>query len=137
MPKVVRFAPDAPLGVRSLSLALAAAAVLIVTLGDGLGCPMQQMFHHACPTCGMSRALGLLLHGQAAESLTLQPLALPTLVCSWLVLGRGLEGLLRGTSALTLWRQNRGLLATSGAVFFLVFALWLARSFSYADALPR
>ncbi|HEX2876328.1 MAG TPA: DUF2752 domain-containing protein [Polyangiaceae bacterium] len=140
MPKVAPFAPDTPLGLRAqphlrwLSLGVAAAAVLRLTAGDWLACPMQQLFHHACPTCGMSRALGLLLHGQFAESFTLQPLTLPAVACSWLVLGAGLEGVLRGTAAVSLWRSHRWLFAVTASVFFLVFALWLARSLGYAGA---
>lgn len=130
MPKVARFVPDAQLGLRWLSLAVAAAAVLLVTSSDWLACPMQQVFHHACPTCGMSRALALMLQGQLTASLAAQPLALPALACSWLVLGFGLEGLLRGTSALALWRQNRRLLGATASVFWLVFALWLVRSYA-------
>jgi hypothetical protein len=136
MPKVARFAPDAPLGLRLrwLSLGVAAAAVFLVTASNWLACPMQQLFHQACPTCGMSRALTLLLHGRFAESFALQPLALPAVTCSWLVLAAGLEGVLRSTPAVTLWRIHRWLLAVTTSVFLLVFALWLARSLGYAGA---
>jgi Protein of unknown function (DUF2752) len=141
MPKVARFAPDAPLGLRAqpklrwLSLGLAAAAVLLFTASDWFPCPMQQVFQHACPTCGMSRALSLLLRGHFAASFRLQPLALPAAVCSWLLLAAGLEGLLRGTPAVTLWRRHRWLLAITTSVFLLLFALWLARSLGYARAI--
>ena len=141
MPRVARFAPDAQLslparpGLRWLSLSAAAAAVLVFTAGSWLVCPMQQLFHHACPTCGMSRALELLLRGQFTASFALQPLALPAAACSWLVLAAGLEGVLRGTPAVTLWRKHRRLLAAATGVFLLVFALWLARSLGHAGAL--
>jgi uncharacterized membrane protein HdeD (DUF308 family) len=140
MPKVARFAPDARLGQRAqpqlrwLSLGVAAAAVSIFTASDWFACPMQQVFHHACPTCGMSRALSLLLRGHFATSFRLQPLALPAVVCSWLTLAAGFEGLLRGTPAVTLWRTHRWLLAVTSSVFLLVFALWLARSLGYTGS---
>ena len=82
----------------------------------------------------MSRALALLLRGQFAESFALQPLALPAVVCSWLALAAGLEGVLRRTPGVTLWRTHRRLLAVASSVFLLVFALWLARSLGYAGA---
>lgn len=140
MPKVARFAPDAPLGARAqpglrwLSLGAGGAFVLLLTVSDWLTCPMQQLFHHACPTCGMSRALSLLLRGQVAQSFALQPLALPAVASSWLVLAAGLEGVLRGTPGAALWRQHRWLLALTSCVFLLVFALWLARSLGLAGA---
>ena len=134
MPKVARFVPDADLGLRWLSLAVSAAAVLLLTASNWLTCPMQQVFHHACPTCGMSRALGLLLRGDWAASFTLQPLALPAVIGSWLALATALEGALRGTPAVTLLRTHRRLFALTASVFLLVFALWLARSLGYAEA---
>lgn len=143
MPKVARFAPDAQLGARAqlhlrwLSFGVAAAAVLLVTASDWFACPMQQVFHHACPTCGMSRALALLVHGDFAESLALQPLALPAVAGSWLVLAGGLAGVLSGTPPLLLWRAHRGPLAVTAGVFLLVFGLWLARCCGYAGGLPR
>lgn len=140
MPKVARFVPDAPLGLRArphlrwLCLGVAAALALLLTASNWLACPMQQLFHHACPTCGMRRALALLLRGHFAESFTLQPLALPAITCGWLLLAAGLEGVLRGTPAVTLWRSQRWLLTVTTGVFLLVFALWLARLFGYASA---
>lgn len=141
MPKVARFAPDVPpslraqAGLRWLGWGLAAAVVVAFTSSDWLVCPMQQFFHHACPTCGMSGALALLLRGQFTASFALQPLALPAVTCSWLVLAAGLEGVLRGTPAFTLWRAQRGLLAVTAGVFSLVFALWLARLLGYVSPL--
>jgi multisubunit Na+/H+ antiporter MnhB subunit len=130
MRKVAHSVPDARLGLRWLSFALAAAALLLVLSSGWLPCPMQQMFAHACPTCGMTRALALMLRGHLTASLAAQPLALPTFACSWLLLAFGLEGVLRGTSALTLWRQHCGLLGAATSVFLMAFALWLVRSFT-------
>jgi hypothetical protein len=129
MLKVARFAPDARLRVRWLSLGMAAAALLLVLHSGGFGCPMLRVFHQPCPTCGTSRALSLLVRGRLPESLALQPLALPAVVCSWLVLGLGLEALWLRTPGTQLLRPrgNRWLLAATGGVFSLVFWLWLAR----------
>jgi hypothetical protein len=129
MPKVARFAPDAVSRSRWLSFGLAGAALLLLMWSGGLGCPMLRVFHQPCPTCGMSRALALLMHGQWRASLQLQPLALPATLCSWLVLSQAMLALWQRTPAAELLRApaNRGLLLTTGVVFLLVFALWLAR----------
>jgi len=127
MLKVARFGPDAR--VRGVALGLAAAALLLVSWSGGVGCPMLRVFHRPCPTCGMSRALALLMHGRISESLLLQPLALPAAVSSWLVLGLAGQALWLRTSAAELLRPraHRWLLALFSAVFSLVFVLWLAR----------
>jgi len=127
MLKVARFVPDERAGARWLSLGLAAAAVLLMTSAPWLGCPMLRVFHHTCPTCGMSRALGLLVRGQLTASLALQPLALPAVVSSWLTLAAGLEGALRSTPPSELVRENRWLLLATAGVFSGVLGLWLAR----------
>jgi hypothetical protein len=140
MRRVARFVPDAqPLlraqpGLRWLCLGIGSAAVLLLTASDRFACPMQRLFDHACPTCGMSRALGLLLRGHFAESFALQPLAVPAVATSWLLLAAGLEGVLRGTAGVAMWRAHRWLLAVTCGVFLLVFTLWLARSLGYASA---
>lgn len=129
MLKVARFVPEAVSRSRWVSWGLAAVALLLLLWSGGLGCPMQRVFHQPCPTCGMTRALALLLHGQWLASLSLQPLALPALLCSWLVLSEAVLALWQRTPAAELLRSpaNRWLLLTSGAVFSLVFAFWLAR----------
>ena len=127
MLKVARFVPDERPGARWLSLGLAAAAVLLMTSNHWLGCPMLRVFHHACPTCGMSRALGLLVRGQLTASLSLQPLALPAVVSSWLTLAAGLQGVLCSTPPSELVRAKRWLLLATTGVFSAVLWLWLAR----------
>ena len=126
MLKVARFAPEAR--VRGVALGLAAATLLLVLWSGGFGCPMLRVFHHPCPTCGMSRALALLMRGRVSESLLLQPLAVPALICSWLVLSQAVLALWQRTPAAELLRApaNRWLLVATGAVFLLVFCLWLA-----------
>lgn len=128
MLKVARFAPDAVSRSRWLSLGLAAAALLLLMWSGGLGCPMVRVFHQPCPTCGMTRALALLVRGRVSESLLLQPLAVPALICSWLVLSQAVLAFWQRTPAAELLRApaNRWLLVATGAVFLLVFCLWLA-----------
>lgn len=127
MLKVARFAPDGRL--RAVSLGVAAATLSAVLSTGGFGCPMLRVFHRPCPTCGTSRALSLLMRGQVSESLTLQPLALPAVICSWLVLGLAIQALWQRTPALELLRSraNRWLLLATGSVFALTFSLWLGR----------
>jgi hypothetical protein len=129
MLKVARFAPEPVSRSRWLSLGLAAVALLLLMWSGGLGCPMLRVFHQPCPTCGMTRALVLLMHGQCRASFSLQPLALPVLLCSWLVLSQAILALWQRTPAAELLRSpaNRGLLVAASAVFLLVFSRWLAR----------
>jgi hypothetical protein len=129
MLKVARFAPEAVSRHRWLSWGLAGVVVLLLLCSGGVACPMQRVFHQPCPTCGMTRALALLVRGQWLASLSLQPLALPAMVCSWLVLGEAVLALWQRTPPAELLRSpaKRWLLLATGAVLLLVFGLWLAR----------
>lgn len=44
------------------------------------GCPIYRLTGWYCPSCGGTRALKALAHGQVADSLRLHPLALPAVV---------------------------------------------------------
>lgn len=125
MLKAARFVPEARKGARWLSLSLATAAMLVVTSSGWFGCPMLRVFHHGCPTCGVSRALALLTRGQLAASFQLQPLALPAVSSSWLTLAAGLEGVLRSTRPCELVRANRWLLLATTGIYCGLIWLWL------------
>jgi hypothetical protein len=49
-------------------------------------CPMAMFTHHACPGCGMTRAMRLLLHGEVGASLHMHAFALPIAATSGLIM---------------------------------------------------
>jgi hypothetical protein len=72
-------------------VAVAGAALLAPTLlrpwSDGpVVCPLRRVTGVWCPTCGMTRALGWLAHGDFHESLRYHPLA-PVLVIEIVLVG--------------------------------------------------
>jgi hypothetical protein len=98
--------------------------------GPWFTCPMVSLFHQPCPTCGIRRALLLLMRGRVSESLALQPLALPALL-SFFALAEGVIGsALVGGAPFDLLRQARGRVrfALAALVFALLLALWALRA---------
>ena len=137
MLKGARSGPDsevalraAPPAARALSAAIAAAFCVWLTVGPWLSCPMVSLFHRPCPTCGIRRALFLLVHGRIAESLTLQPLALPALLCFYALADAAISGALAGATPFDLQRQARGrtTLAMAALVLTLLLLLWALRA---------
>jgi hypothetical protein len=77
-------------------------ALGVVAIGNWLGlwhfchlierlpplCPIRVLTGHACPGCGMGRALALLTHGEIIASVQQHPFALPLLIwiASWALL---------------------------------------------------
>src|SRR5882724_3966678 len=65
----------------------AAWAVGAIPAAAGLArCPVAVLTHHACPGCGLTRAVHLLAHGDLAGSLHMHALAIPQLASSALVM---------------------------------------------------
>lgn len=111
---------------RGLVPALGAGAVALFVLGVGYACPIRYFAGVPCPTCGITRAVRLALHGDFAGATRLHPLvwlAVPVVV---LVVGIELVGYAR-TGAWGASRRVRGADALMATTAALLFALWLAR----------
>jgi hypothetical protein len=106
--------------------ALVAVGGVLVLLSFGSACPIQLAFGIPCPTCGITRATRLALHGDLAAATHMHPLvwlAVPVVVllASLELIGYARHG--RWGSS----RRVRGADALMVGTASLLFALWLAR----------
>ena len=62
---------------RAVALAVAWVASALPPLLGIARCPSARWLHVACPGCGMTRAIHLLLRGELAASVAMNPLAVP------------------------------------------------------------
>jgi hypothetical protein len=105
---------------------LGLAALLVVVSPVGWPCPVRLVFGVPCPTCGITRATRLVVHGELGAATRMHPLvwlAVPV-VAAFLVVEA--LGYVR-TGAWGASERVRGsgvvMLVTAG----LLFALWVAR----------
>jgi hypothetical protein len=107
---------------------LGLAALLVVVSPVGWPCPVRLVFGVPCPTCGITRATRLALHGELGAATRMHPLvwlAVPVVAAFLLVevIGYvrtgdwGASGRVRGSEAVMLVTAS------------LLFALWVARFF--------
>jgi len=85
-------------------------------------CVFQRVTHHDCATCGMTRALSLLAHGDVAGSLARHPFALPLaaeVLLLWLAAPLAWRGSVRVSPRL----RDRWLLGHAG----VLIAVWVVR----------
>jgi hypothetical protein len=106
--------------------ALAAAAVAVI----GPRCAVAAVLHVPCPTCGMTRALGLLATGRVAASLRLHPLAAPAALAMAMLAAATVRAAWNGEGFSDLRRAGVGRAAIGLAlgVYAAVVALWIARA---------
>ena len=101
-------------------------------------CPSAMWFHHACPGCGMTRAVWLLAGGDVAGSLAMHPLAVPSAIATLLVVVAMTRWILRQGTLAAITRDRFARVAI--ALFVLVNAatvvLWITRSFGALGGLP-
>jgi hypothetical protein len=92
-------------------------------------CAFASAFHHACPGCGMTRAMQLLFHGDVAASLAMHPLAAPVVAINALFAIATIWLTLRQGSPLLVWkwRPGRRIILGGAAIYACVVALWVAR----------
>ena len=90
-------------------------------------CLFRRLTHHACPTCGMTRALALLAKGDWRASIALHPLGLP--LAAELVLLWSLSPLAMLRSHHLSARSVHVLLFANIAVFMMVWVLRLLHVF--------
>lgn len=130
--KVDRSEPELDLGHRAASCTVAVGVAAWLVSSDWWRCPMVVLFDQPCPTCGVSRALGLLASGRFADSLMKQPLAVPALCCFVLLLALAFSATLRGDpAALVRSGRARGALASIAIIFVLLLALWSLRALGH------
>lgn len=106
----------------------AAAALLVVASPFKWPCPILAIFGVPCPTCGMTRATRLALHGEIAQATAMHPLVWIVVPFVGGMFALETVGYLRtgawGATARVRWLQR--LLV---AVAALVFVVWIARFF--------
>ena len=101
-------------------------------------CPSAALFHHACPGCGMTRAMWLFARGDLRASLMMNPVAVPTslailgvvVALVWVMFR---DGTLAAAGGSKLVRIAIALLAASQVAALVV---WIARSFGALGGLP-
>jgi hypothetical protein len=62
---------------RALGLAAVWGLPAFFVFAGAARCPTAALFHHACPGCGMTRAMRLALHGDWIASIRMHPVAVP------------------------------------------------------------
>jgi hypothetical protein len=108
-----------------MATAVAVVAALFV-LSVGWRCPIQLATGYPCPTCGMTRALRLVLRGDFAAATQLHPLVWLTVPAVALLVTAEIVGYAQ-TAELGGSRRVRGSSAVMLATATLLFTLWLLR----------
>lgn len=111
---------------RAALAALVAFGVVFAILSIGWRCPVLLVAGVPCPTCGITRAVRLALHGDFAGATRLHPLMWLAVPVVTLFLGVELAGYARNGA----WGASRrmrfaNVLMVGTAA--LLFALWIAR----------
>ncbi len=125
-PRVAQAAQAAQAALAGVA-ALGAAATIVAV---GWRCPVLLVAGVPCPTCGVTRALLLALHGDVAGATRMHPLMWLAVPVTLLFLGAELLGYARTRT----WGGSRRIplskvLMLGTAV--LLFALWIARFAGY------
>jgi Protein of unknown function (DUF2752) len=103
-----------------------------------LRCPVAQFAHHACPGCGLTRAVRLLAHGDVAASLHMHALALPQLLASAVVMLATTWAAYRNGTPTDMLAFPIGRFAARAflAAQALLFLYYLTRAFGAFGGLP-
>ena len=101
-------------------------AVALVVIGVGWSCPIELVTGHPCPTCGITRATRLALHGDFAGATRMHPIVWLVVPVVSLLITAELVGYVR-TGAWGASRRMRGANALMIVTASLLFALWIAR----------
>jgi hypothetical protein len=115
---------------------LVAAIWLVSALPVVLGissCPIARVFHTPCPGCGMTRAVELLLHGDARASLAMHPLAVPTALTQLAFAIVTVLVTLRHGTPFVLWKTRMGRWSVYAVAFVVAcdLFLWIARALGF------
>jgi hypothetical protein len=109
-----------------LPATLALALALLVLSPVRWRCPIAAVAHTPCPTCGMTRAFTLALHGDFAAATAMHPLVWIVVPLVAALLAVEAIGYAR-TGAWGASARIRGSTAALVAVAVLIFAVWIAR----------
>src|SRR5262249_59446163 len=101
-------------------------------------CPSAALFHRACPGCGLTRAILLLLRGDLGASIAMHPLAVPAaLSIALLAVATVWTTLVRGTPTdLVATRLGRVAVIVLLLINVLLVPLWIARALGAFGGLP-
>ena len=111
-------------------VALVALAVAFALVAIGWRCPVLLVAGVPCPTCGVTRALLLALHGDVAGATRVHPLMWLAVPVTLLFVGAELLGYARTRT----WGTSRRLPFSDALMLgtaTLLFALWIARFAGY------
>lgn len=128
--------PLPPARTRLVRAAGVAAVWVISALPIALGlqgCTMARLLHRPCPGCGMTRALQLLVHGDAGASLRMHPLAVPVLIVGLLFMASTVWVTYVHGSPVPLHRSRfaRASIGLAIVVYGAALVLWIARWLGY------
>ena len=93
-------------------------------------CPVARFLHAPCPGCGMTRALELLFHGNISASLSMHPLALPTLLVQMAFALVTIFVSFQHGNPFVLWKTRIGRISVyaGAAMLGIDVLLWLGRA---------
>lgn len=111
---------------RAALATLVALGVVFAILSVGWRCPVLLVAGVPCPTCGITRAVRLALHGDFAGATRLHPLVWLAVPVAALFIGVELVGYAR-TRAWGASRRMRFSNVLMVGTAALLFALWIAR----------
>ena len=103
----------------------AALGTPVAAMLPGSLCPFRELTHLSCPTCGLTRALVLLAHGDLAASVAMHPWALALLgqaAAGWVLWGLWNAGRIRTRP--DAWLP--GVVAVNAVALVVLWALRLA-----------
>lgn len=119
-----------PAHLRPATSILVALGSAIVLVAIGWRCPLLLVAGIPCPTCGMTRALRLVLHGDLAGATRVHPLVWLAVPVTALFIGAELLGYARTRA----WGSSRRIPFSNTLMLgtaMLLFALWIARFAGY------
>ena len=115
---------------RGAVAAIFVVASALIVFAVGWACPIELATGHPCPTCGITRATRLVLHGDLAAATRLHPLVWLAVPVVALFMTLEVVGYAR-TGAFGASRRMRGGGALMIITASLLFALWIARFLGY------
>jgi hypothetical protein len=125
-----RISPPARASVAAAAGALLLAPTLIRPRANGpVLCPLRRMTGVWCPTCGLTRAMGWLVHGNIDQALQYHPVA-PVLLIECVIAAAVWGSLRRARRDGTRWPARwvsigRGLIVANAALLLVVWAIRL------------
>ena len=134
MPLVMGTTPWAPVRSRvwgAMGVVALWTLAVVLALSGLQPCMFAQLLHLPCPSCGLTRAIHLLLAGQVDASLRMHPLAVPLAAAVAAVALSTLAAAVTRDSPVDFHRtwHGRAAIAFFGLAYVATIGLWVLRFF--------